>query len=106
MNDASNGRFGWVSGQLDPRLITEKEAMYAQADELAALSPNVMVKVPASTEGVDVVRYLTSKAISTNVTTCFTVSQVMAVARAAQEGLEIAKKNKVDISRWRAVITL
>ena len=29
----------------------------------------------------------------------------MAVARAAREGLEIAKKNGVDISKWRAVIT-
>ena len=106
MFDASNGRFGWVSGQLDPRLFTEKEAMYRQADEIAALQPNVMVKVPASTEGVDVVRHLTSKAISTNVTTCFTVSQVMAVARAAREGLEEAKKAGVNTSRWRAVITL
>jgi transaldolase len=106
MNEASGGRFGWVSGQLDPRLFTEKEAMYRQADELAALQPNVMIKVPASMEGVDVVRYLTSKGISTNVTTCFTVAQVMAVARAAQEGLEQAKKAGVDVSRWRAVITL
>jgi len=65
-----------------------------------------MVKVPASAEGVDVVRTLTSKAISTNVTTCFTVAQVMAVAKAAQEGVEIAKKNGVDMSGWRAVITL
>ncbi len=106
MYEASNGRFGWVSGQLDPRLVTEKEAMYSQAGELAALQPNVMVKVPATMEGVDVVRYLTSKGISTNVTTCFTVSQVMAVAKAAQQGREIAIKNGVDISRWRAVITL
>jgi transaldolase len=106
MFEASKGRFGWVSGQLDPRLVTEKEAMYVQAGELAALQPNVMVKVPATMEGVDVVRHLTSKGISTNVTTCFTVSQVMAVARAAQQGLEIAKKNSVDISKWRAVITL
>ncbi|MGP8248140.1 MAG: transaldolase family protein [Bryobacteraceae bacterium] len=106
MNQASNGRFGWVSGQLDPRLFTEKTAMYRQADELAALQPNVMIKVPASTEGVDVVRHLTSKGISTNVTTCFTVSQVLAVARAAREGLQLAMKAGVNTSRWRAVITL
>ncbi|MCX6026649.1 MAG: hypothetical protein NTY23_10405 [Chloroflexi bacterium] len=105
MYEASAGRRGWVSGQLNPRLFTEKEVMYAQADELVALSPNVMIKVPASTQGVDVVRYLTSKAISTNVTTCFSLPQIMAVARAAREGVEEAKKNKVDMSRWRAVIT-
>jgi transaldolase len=105
MYEASSGRRGWVSGQLDPRLFTEKEVMYAQADELAALSPNVMIKVPGSMQGVDVVKYLTSKAISTNVTTCFSMPQIMAVARAAREGVEEAKKNKVDMSRWRAVIT-
>ncbi len=103
--EASNGRFGWVSGQLDPRLFTENEKMYSQADELAALSKNVMIKVPGSQQGVDVVRYLTAKAISTNVTTCFTLPQIMAVARAAMEGHEEAKKNKVDTSHWRAVIT-
>ena len=103
--EASGGRYGFVSGQLDPRLFTEKEIMYRQADELAALQPNVMIKVPASMEGVEVVRHLTSKAICTNVTTCFTLPQILAVARAAKEGVEIAKKNGVDMSRWRAVIT-
>ena len=103
--EASGGRYGFVSGQLDPRLFTETEVMCRQGDEIASLGPNIMVKVPASQQGPDVVRYLTSKAISTNVTTCFTVPQIMEVAHAAREGLEIARKNKVDISRWRAVIT-
>jgi transaldolase len=105
INQASGGRFGWVSGQLDPRLFTEKDRMVEQAKELAAVSPNVMIKVPGSQQGVDVVRILTSMAISTNVTTCFTLPQIMAVARAAAEGVEDAKKNKVDLGRWRAVIT-
>lgn len=103
--EASNGRYGYVSGQLDPRLFTETEIMCRQADEIAAIGKNIMVKVPASQQGVDVVRYLTSKAIPTNVTTCFMMPQIAAVARAAKEGLEIAKKNGVDTSRWRAVIT-
>ena len=105
IHSASAGRFGWVSGQLDPRLFTEKDQMVQKAQELAGLSPNVMVKVPGSQQGVEVVRSLTSMAISTNVTTCFTLPQIMAVARAAAEGAEDAKKNKVDLSRWRAVIT-
>jgi transaldolase len=105
INEASGGRFGWVSGQLDPRLFTEKDQIVQQAQELVALSPNVMIKVPGSQQGVDVVRILTSKAISTNVTTCFSLPQIMAVARAAAEGVEDAKKAKVDMGRWRAVIT-
>jgi transaldolase len=103
--EASGGSYGYVSGQLDPRLFTETEIMCRQADEIAGLGKNIMVKVPASQQGVDVVRYLTSKAISTNVTTCFTVPQIMEVAKAAKEGLALAKQNKVDTSRWRAVIT-
>ena len=104
--EASEGRYGYVSGQLDPRLFTETDEMVTQAHEIRALAPNVMVKVPASTQGVDVVRALTAEAIPTNVTTCFTVPQVMAVARAAVEGLALAAKNGVDTKRWRAVITL
>ena len=104
--EASNGRFGWISGQLDPRLLTETERMIEDADELKSLSPNVMIKVPGSMQGVEVVKVLTSKAISTNVTTCFMLPQIMAVARAAMEGVKIAQQNGVDLSRWRAVITM
>ncbi len=102
---ATGGRYGYISGQLDPRLITEAEKMIEMAKEIRAISPNVMVKVPASTQGVDVVRVLTSLAIPTNVTTCFTMPQIWAVANAAKEGVAIAGKNKVDMSNWRAVIT-
>lgn len=104
--EASEGRFGYISGQLDPRLLTDKEKMIETAQEIRAIAPNLMIKVPASTEGVDVVRALTSMAIPTNVTTCFTLPQIWAVANAAAEGLEIANKNEVDMSKWRAVITM
>jgi transaldolase len=104
--EASGGRFGWISGQLNPVLFTETEQMVRDAEELAALAPNVMIKVPASAEGVEVVKILTSKAIGTNTTTCFTLPQIMAVADAAMQGIELAKKNGVDLSQWRAVITM
>jgi transaldolase len=104
--DASRGRYGWISGQLDPRLFTETEQMIHDADELRAISPNVMIKVPASTQGIEVLKVLTSKAISTNTTTCFTLPQIMASADAVMEGIKIAEKNKVDMSKWRAVITM
>lgn len=104
--EASRGRFGWISGQLDPRLLTETGQMIRDAEELSALSPNVMIKVPASMQGIEVVRILTSRGISTNTTVCFTLPQILASADAAMEGIRIAEKNKVDLSRWRAVITM
>jgi transaldolase len=101
----SGYRFGYLSGQVDPRNLTDQEKMISQALELANLSPNVMVKVPGTREGYEVIRFLTSKGISTNNTLTFVLPQLMACAKAVKEGLEIAKQNKVDLSRWRSVIT-
>ena len=104
--EASNGRYGYISGQLDPRLITETEKMIEMAQEIRAINPNLMIKVPASTQGVEVVKALTAMAIPTNVTTCFTLPQIWAVANAAKEGYALGEKNGVDMSKWRAVITM
>ncbi|NMC14460.1 MAG: hypothetical protein GYA34_16440, partial [Chloroflexi bacterium] len=104
--EASEGRYGYISGQLDPRLLTETEKMIETAKEIRSIAPNLMIKVPASTQGVEVVKVLSSLAIPTNVTTCFTLPQIWAVANAAAEGLAIGLKNKVDMSKWRAVITM
>jgi transaldolase len=101
----SQYRYGYLSGQVDPRALTDKEKMVAQALELASLSPNVMIKVPGSKEGYEVIKILTSKGISTNNTLTFVLPQLMACAKAVQEGLEIAKRNGVDLTRWRSVIT-
>ena len=108
----SKGRFGWISGQLDPRLFTEKKVMIARAEELSALSPNVMIKVPASAEGIEVLQALAAEGISTNTTVCFTLPQILASARATLQGLNMQQKGSyylpetVDPTKWRAVITM
>jgi transaldolase len=110
--EASNGRFGYISGQLDPRLFTEIDVMVAAAEELHDLSPNVMIKVPASMEGITVLRILASKGIGTNTTTCFTLPQILASAQATREGVAMKQMGNyfssegVDLNRWRAVITM
>jgi len=109
---ASQGRYGWISGQLDPRLFTEIDVMVAQAEELSALQPNVMIKVPGSAEGIEVLQTLAAKGISTNTTTCFTLPQILASARATAAGLHLVQKGSyylpetVDRTKWRAVITM
>lgn len=103
--EASRYRYGYLSGQVDPRNLHHKEKMVAQALELASLSPNVMIKVPGSREGYEVIKILTSKGISTNNTLTFILPQLIACARAVKEGVEMAKKNGVDLTKWRSVIT-
>ena len=103
--EASNGKLGHISGQVDPNLIKNEAAMKEMADELSELGPNVMIKIPASTSGIPVFKYLASKGVATNATTCFCVPQIMAVANAVTEGITEHRKNGKERHGWRAVIT-
>lgn len=103
--EATGGRYGFISGQVDPRFVTDGARMLAQGLELAAIAPNVMVKIPGSKEGYAVIEELTARGISTNNTTSFTVPQYVACMDAVSRGLEWARAAGIDLSRWRSVIT-
>jgi transaldolase len=103
--EASGRRFGHLSGQVDPRCAFDSEAMLRQALELAALAPNVMIKIPGTTEGLPVLRELTRRGISTNCTSAFVVAQFVAVAENVQAGVLDARAAGVDLSGWRSVVT-
>jgi transaldolase len=103
--EASGYKEGFLSGQVDPRSAFDGEAMLAQALEVHAVNPNVMVKVPGTAEGYDVIEELTSRGIATNNTLTFVLSQLLDCAKSVMRGLEKAKANGVDLSKWRSVIT-
>lgn len=105
VHEKSHGKYGFLSGQVDPRFVTDRARMLAQGFELAALGPNVMVKIPGSQEGYQVIEELTARGISTNNTTSFTVAQYVACMNAVWRGLARAKAAGIDLSRWRSVIT-
>jgi transaldolase len=103
--EASGYKEGYLSGQVDPRSVFDKDAMIRQAEEIAAINPNVMIKVPGSKQGYEVIEYLTSKGIPTNNTLTFVLPQLVDCANSVKRGLETARKNGVDLSKWRSVIT-
>ncbi|HSL96510.1 MAG TPA: transaldolase family protein [Thermoleophilia bacterium] len=103
--EASGHKEGFLSGQCDPRSAFDKDAMLAQAAELHALNPNVMIKVPGTAQGYEVIEELTSKGIATNNTLTFILPQLMDCAKSVRRGLEKAKADGVDLSKWRSVIT-
>lgn len=103
--EKSNYKYGYISAQVDPRYMDDKKKMLQQAEELVKLSPNVMIKIPGTKQGYEVIKVLTSKGIATNNTLSFVLPQFIACANAVKEGLEIAKKNKVNLTKWRSVIT-
>ena len=96
---------GYLSGQVDPRSVFDKDAMLKQALELAEINPNVMIKVPGSKEGYEIIEELTARGISTNNTLTFVLPQLVDCAETVKRGLETARKNDVDLSQWRSVIT-
>jgi transaldolase len=104
--EQSKGRCGQICGQVDPRLLDDRDAMVAQGTQLYATCPNVMVKMPATEAGIDGIRVLTSLGISTNATLGFTVSQILATAEAARAGQAEARAAGVDLSRTRSMATL
>jgi transaldolase len=103
--EKSGYKEGYLSGQTDPRSAFDKDAMIKQALDIAKINPNVMIKIPGSKEGYEVIEFLTSKGISTNNTLTFILPQLVDCAESVKRGLETAKKNNVDLSKWRSVIT-
>ncbi|KPA17960.1 transaldolase, partial [Candidatus Magnetomorum sp. HK-1] len=98
-------RSGFVSAQLDIRTSNNVQQMVEQGIELSSLNPNIMIKVPITKHGIEAVKILTSKGISTNCTLVFVLSQIINCAKVIDEGLNIAYQNDVDLSKWRSVIS-
>jgi transaldolase len=86
----SNGIDGRVSIEVDPRLARDTEGTIKQARELWQLvdRANVLVKVPATKEGLPAISTLISEGISVNVTIIFSVSRYQEVLSAFIAGLE------------------
>jgi len=65
----------------------------------------VMVKVTGTAQGYEIIEELTSRGIATNNTLTFVLSQLLDCAKSVKRGLEKARANGVDLSKWRSVIT-
>ena len=72
-----------VDGDVSAEVIaTDFEGMIAEGEKLAALHPNIVVKIPAIKEGIKAIKYLSSKGIKTNCTLIFNVGQALLAAKA------------------------
>ncbi len=72
-----------VDGPISAEVVaTDHEGMLREGRELAALHPNVVVKVPLIAEGLKAVQTFTSEGIKTNVTLCFSPTQALLAAKA------------------------
>lgn len=99
-------KYGFVCLQVDPRKSADEEIMVLQALKISRLSPNLMVKIPATRAGLAVMEEIVSFGVPVNATSCFCVPQVVQVAQAIKRGYEKGKARGVDYSAWRSVITM
>lgn len=63
-------------------ISTDAEGMIEEGKQLAAIAPNITVKVPITQEGLKAVKALSDQNIQTNVTLIFSVNQALLAARA------------------------
>jgi transaldolase len=72
-----------VDGDVSAEVIaTEYAGMIKEGEDLAALHPNIVVKVPMTRDGVKAIKYFTGKGIKTNCTLVFSAGQALLAAKA------------------------
>src|SRR6478609_1488758 len=102
---ATNGVDGRVSIEVDPRLAWDTAGTIAAAKELYGQvnKDNVLIKIPATIEGLEAITATLAEGISVNVTLIFSLERYRAVINAFQSGLEQAKENGHDLSKIHSV---
>ena len=72
-----------VTGDVSAEVIaTDFEGMVKEGEALAALHPQIVVKVPMIKEGIKAIKYFSDKGIRTNCTLVFSVGQALLAAKA------------------------
>ena len=72
---------GPISGEVKAT-TTDAEGMIAEGREIAAIHPNMVVKIPMTAEGLKAVKVLAAEGVKTNVTLVFSAAQALLAARA------------------------
>jgi len=103
--EATGGQDGRVSIEVDPRLARDTDATVAEAKALwwQVDRPNLLVKIPATIEGLPAITAVLGEGISVNVTLIFSVARYREVMDAYMAGLELAQANGHDISKIHSV---
>ncbi len=92
-----------VSGPVSAEVIsTDFKGMVSEGEALAALHPNIVVKVPMIVEGIKAIKYFTDNGIKTNCTLVFSAAQAILAAKA---GATMVSPfiGRIDDSNWDGV---
>ena len=102
---SSNGVDGRVSIEVDPELAYDTSATVSRGKYLWSVvkRPNLLIKVPATMEGLPAIEELTAQGISVNVTLIFSVERYRMVMDSYLRGLERRVINQLPINQIHSV---
>ncbi len=103
--DRLQGRDGFVSLEVSPYIARDTAASVAEAKRFwkAVDRPNLLIKIPATPEGIPAIRESTAAGISVNITLIFSVRVYEQVIDAYLSGLEERVKKGLPIAQLHSV---
>ena len=103
--DRTDGADGYASLEVSPHLASDTQGTVAEAERLFSLldRPNVMIKVPATPDGIPALHKLIGQGINVNVTLTFSLEAYRDVRQAYMAGLEDLSWNGGDLSKVASV---
>lgn len=106
--EETEGVDGRVSLEVNPQLAADTQGTIAEAVRLynAADRPNILIKIPATPEGIPAIEEVIARGISVNVTLIFSKAQYEACAQAYLSGLEKRLQASGSLSRIVSVASV
>ena len=98
--DSTNGKDGYVSLEVNPLIASDKDTTISEAKRLFALlnRPNVMIKIPATPEGIQALTECIASGVNVNSTLIFSQEQYINVAKAYIAGAKRAGKQVASVA--------
>lgn len=89
--EKSGRQYGYIRSQVQPKISGNGAAMHRMGLKIAGWGENVMVKIPGTCSGMQVLEELAAAGIPTTPTVCVSISQILAAAEANERGIRRAK---------------
>jgi len=103
--DQTNGKDGYVSLEVSPDLAHDTEGTLSEVRRFWGMvnRPNLMIKIPATPEGIPAIRQSLTEGMNINITLIFSINTYRQVAEAYISALESRHAQGKDISRMASV---
>lgn len=108
LTNYANSEDGFISIEIEPTHFDDEVLSVKEGKRLFNLikMPNVMIKIPASEQGISAMEELVKKGINVNATLVFSIDQVRACLQAFEKGLSAYKKRFANAREPECVISV